>query len=271
MDELGRLRLEMDSRGFSPKTKKSYMFFAEDFLRYVGKPALVTQREDVKGYISHLIVDKGYTNITANLAISSLKFFFSEVLEMPLYGMERPKREKSLPTVLSKEEVKRVIEAASNPKHMLVLKCLYGMGLRVSELVGLKVSDIDFERGMVKVESGKGEKDRYVMLPIGLRQELKSYLEVEKPGKYVFSGRNGKYTIKSVQKVFEHAARKAGICKEASCHTLRHSFATHLLESGVDIRYIQSLLGHARLQTTQVYTHVADNRLRNIKSPLDDL
>jgi integrase/recombinase XerD len=271
MDEIGKLMLELDSRGFSPKTKKSYLFFIQDFLRYAGRPAKDVQREDVKSYISHLIVDKGYTNITANLAISSLKFFFSSVLERPIYGMERPKREKRLPTVLSKEEVKEIIGSANNTKHRLVLKCLYGMGLRVSELVNLRASDIDFERDMVKIASGKGEKDRYVMLPIGLKQELESYLEVEKPDKYLFSGRKGKYTVKSVQKIFEYAAKKAGIKKEASCHTLRHSFATHLLESGVDIRYIQSLLGHARLQTTQVYTHVADNRLRNIRSPLDDL
>lgn len=271
MDELERLMLELDSRGFSHRTKKSYMFFVKDFLHYAGKPAREVRREDLKRYISHLIVEKGYTNITANLAISSLKFFFSGVLERPIYGMERPKREKSLPTVLSREEVKKVLESANNPKHKLVLKCLYGMGLRVSELVNLRLADIDFDRDMVKVSSGKGEKDRYVMLPAGLKQELKSYIELEKPEKYLFSGRNGRYTIGSVQRIFEYSARKAGITKQASCHTLRHSFATHLLENGTDIRYIQALLGHARLQTTQVYTHVADNRLRNIRSPLDDL
>lgn len=145
------------------------------------------------------------------------------------------------------------------------------MWLRVSEAVDLKVADIDFGRNMVKISHGKGGKDRYVMLPEGLRGDLIRYIELERPGKYLFSGRKGKYAIKSVQKIFEYSAKKAGIRKKVSCHTLRHSFATHLLENGVDIRYIQSLLGHSRLQTTQVYTHVADSRLRNIKSPLDDL
>ena len=148
---------------------------------------------------------------------------------------------------------------------------MYGMGLRVSEVVDLKASDVDFDREMVRISDSKGKKDRYVMLPRGLKQELKSYLELERPERYVFSGRNGKYAINSLQKIFEYAAKKAGIRKEASCHTLRHSFATHLLESGIDIRYIQSLLGHSKLQTTQVYTHVANNKLRSIQSPLDDL
>ncbi len=271
MEELDRLKLELDSRGFSRRTKKSYMFFIEDFLKYARKKPLDMQKEDIKRYISHLIMDKGYTNITANLAISSLKFFFGKVMDMNIAeGIERPKREKSLPNVLSKEEVKRIIESANNAKHRLVLKCLYGMGLRVSEVVELKANDIDFERSMVKI-SGKGNKQRYVMLPEQLKEELKYYIKLEKPEKYLFSGRKGKYTIKSVQKVFEYTMKKAGIKKDASCHTLRHSFATHLLEQGIDIRYIQNLLGHSKLQTTQVYTHVADSRLKNIRSPLDTL
>lgn len=145
------------------------------------------------------------------------------------------------------------------------------MGLRVSEVVELKVEDVDFDRNMVKISSAKGNKDRYVMLPKELESGLKNFIELEQPKKYVFSGRGEKYTIKTVQKIFENAARKAGIRKKASCHTLRHSFATHLLEGGVDVRYIQSLLGHSRLATTQIYTHVADERLKNIRSPLDSL
>ncbi len=151
------------------------------------------------------------------------------------------------------------------------MKCLYGLGLRVSEVVNLKVSDLDFDRNVVKISSAKGNKQRYVMLPKKLKSDLESYIELEKPEKYLFSGRKNKYTIKSIQKIFESAMKKAKIKKKASCHTLRHSFATHLLEKGVDIRYIQNLLGHSRLQTTQIYTHVADSKLKNIQSPLDDL
>ena len=239
-----------------------------DFLRFAGKDAANVNDWDVKKYVAHLITDKGYANVTANLAISALKFLFKSCGK-ELF-MERPKRERTLPIVLSKEEVRRILAAANNAKHRLALRCLYGMGLRVSELVNMKVNDIDFDRRVVKI-NGKGNKERYVMLPDGLRDDLRSYMAFEKPEKYLLKGRKGKYAIKSVQKIFEYATRKAGVMKEASCHTLRHSFATHLLESGVDIRYIQQLLGHAKLQTTQIYTHVSGNAMANIKSPLDEL
>jgi site-specific recombinase XerD len=272
MDELEKLKIELDSRGFSRKTKKSYTFFSQDFLNFIKKGPARIQEEDIKKYISYLIIKKGYTNITANLAISSLKFFFSKVVGMNICdSIERPKRERNLPTVLSKEEVKRIINSTNNIKHKLVLKCLYGLGLRVSEVVNLGLNDLDFDRNVVKISSAKGNKQRYVMLPRKLKSDLKNYIELKKPEKYLFSGRKSKYTIKSIQKIFESAAKKAKIKKKVSCHTLRHSFATHLLEKGVDIRYIQNLLGHSRLQTTQIYTHVADSKLKNIQSPLDDL
>lgn len=261
MDELEKLKLELNARGFSEKTKKAYLYFATDFLM---------QKTSPKEYIAYVITKKRYTNITANLAISALRFFFKTVKNQVLV-LDRPKREQKLPTVLSKEEVKKIIESTNNTKHRLVLKCLYGMGLRVSEVVDLERKDIDFERGMVKIVAAKGNKDRYVMLPNELRNELQSYIVLEQPKKYLFAGRKSKYTIKSVQKVFEYAAKKAGIKKDVSCHTLRHSFATHLLEQGIDIRYIQALLGHSKLQTTQIYTHVANHKLRNIQSPLDAL
>lgn len=272
MGELGRLELELDSRGFSSKTKKSYAFFVKDFLDFIRKEPSEAGKDDIKKYISYLITKKGYTNITANLAISSLKFFFSKVMEADVCdNIERPRREKNLPTVLSKEEIKEIMASTKNAKHKLVLKCIYGMGLRVSEIIDLKINDFDFDRGMVKISSAKGNKQRYVMLPKELKGDLKSYIEFEKPEQYLFFGRKNKYSIKSVQKIFEQARKKTGIKKNASCHTLRHSFATHLLEQGVDIRYIQALLGHSRLQTTQVYTHVANNNIKNIQSPLDNL
>ena len=147
---------------------------------------------------------------------------------------------------------------------------LYGLGLRVSEVVNLRVADIDFERSTVII-NGKGNKQRLVMLPSLLSPDLLRYIELEKSDNYIFSGRTGKYSIKSVQKIFEYAIKGTKIQKMATCHSLRHSFATHLLESGVDIRYIQQLLGHSKLQTTQVYTQVSAQSLRNIKSPLDSL
>lgn len=221
MGELEGLKLELNSRGFSNKTKKTYMFFSQDFLKFIKKEPLRVQKEDIKKYISYLITKKGYTNITANLAISSLKFFFGKVVGTNICdSIDRPKREKNLPTVLSKEEVKRIIDSTNNIKHKLVLKCLYGLGLRVSEVVSLKINDIDFGRNVVKISSAKGNRQRYVMLPKKLKSDLENYIELEKPGKYLFSGRKNKYTIKSVQKIFESATNKAKIRKKVSCQTL---------------------------------------------------
>jgi len=271
MDELEKLELELDCRGLSKKTKKSYSYFVKDFLKFIKKEIPQIQERDIKKYLRYLIIKKHYTNITANLAISSLKFFFGNVLKKDICkNIKRPKRENKLPTVLSKEEVKKIINSANNTKHKLVLKCLYGLGLRVSELVNLEVNNIDFERNVVKI-LGKGNKQRYVMLPEKLKPDLRNYIALEQHQKYLFLGRNNKYSIKAVQKIFEYAAKKANIKKKVSCHTLRHSFATHLLEKGINIRYIQTLLGHSRLQTTQIYTHVANSKLKNIQSPLDDL
>lgn len=150
------------------------------------------------------------------------------------------------------------------------MKTIYGLGLRISELAGLKPENIDFDRKMVLIKDAKGKKDRYVMLPEKLAEELKSYIYLNK-GKYLFEGRRGKLSLKTIQKIFENAIRKVGIKKNVSCHTLRHSFATHLLENGVDIRIIQKLLGHSKLETTQIYTHVSNFQIRNIKSPIEEL
>ncbi|MBN2095315.1 MAG: tyrosine-type recombinase/integrase [Candidatus Aenigmarchaeota archaeon] len=272
MDEFERLVVELDSRGFSPKTKKAYLFFARDFAAYVRKNISGVNGADVKSYVAYLIEKRKYTNLTANLAISALNFWLGDVLKTKsCLGLTRPKREKRLPAVLSKEEVKKIISSTENAKHKLILKCLYGLGLRVSEAANLKVFDIDFDRDMVKIVSAKGNKDRYVMLPQTLREDLANYIGLYKPETYLFSGRSGKYPVKTIQKVFENSARKAGIKKKATCHTLRHSFATHLLEGGTDIRLIQKLLGHENISTTQIYTHVSSASIKSIKSPIDDL
>lgn len=270
MDEvMEELEIEMKSRGFSKKTQKSYKFFVEDFLLFVKKNPEACKEEDVKKYLAYL-KDKGYTNTTLNLAISALKFFFGILKIYILREIKRPKRERKLPVVLSKEEISKILNALDNPKHNLILKTIYGLGLRVSEIVSLKQEDIQFERGLVLIKNAKGKKDRCIALPKNLAEELKHYVSFNK-GKYLFEGRKGKLSIKTVQKIFENTVKKAGIKKKASCHTLRHSFATHLLENGVDIRIIQKLLGHSKLETTQIYTHVSNFQIKNIKSPLDDL
>jgi len=267
LNEIEKLKIEMNSRGFSPKTKKSYLNIVTNFVKYNKKNIFNSDVEDVKRYLAYLN-EKGQANISLNVVISALKFTYA------IFGKEinikRPIKEKRLPSVLSKEEVKRIINSLDNPKHKLILKTIYGLGLRVSELQNLKTSDINFDRKIVLIKEAKGKKDRYVNLPESLYNDLQSYIKLNQ-GEYVFSGRNGKITIKTIQKIFENALEKSGIEKRASCHTLRHSFATHLLENGVDIRVIQKLLGHNKLETTQIYTHVSNFQLQNIKSPLDSL
>jgi len=267
MDELFQLNQEMDAQGFLLKSKKTYLAVFKGFRKFVGKDIKETNVEDVKRYLAYLH-NKGHSNISLNLVISALKFasgVFGRKLEI-----KRPKKERHLPSVLSKEDVRMIIDSVSNSKHRLILKTIYGLGLRVSELRNLKQEHIYFSRNMVLIKNSKGAKDRYVPLPNSLVEELQSYIKLN-PGEYVFSGRSNKLTIKTIQKIFENALKKSGINKKASCHTLRHSFATHLLENGVDVRIIQKLLGHSKLETTQIYTHVSNFQLKNIKSPLDAL
>jgi len=175
-----------------------------------------------------------------------------------------------LPVVLSKEEARKMIEITKNPKHNCIISLLYGTGVRVSELTHIKMRDIDMDRKMLRVFQGKGKKDRFVMLPEKLMPIFSIQMKLKSAGDYLFTnGRGSRLTEATIQKIVGQAAEKAGIRKNVSPHTLRHSFATHLLENGTDIRYIQELLGHAKLQTTQIYTHVASNDLSRLKSPLD--
>jgi len=258
---------EMCARGFRPKTKKTYLSVFSRYRKFSGADISEASTGDVKRYLAHLNA-KGGSNISLNLVISALKFAFG--FYRKTLNIKRPRKEKRIPAVLSKEEVKRIIVAPPNPKHRLILRCIYGLGLRISELQNLKVRDIDFDRNVVKIENSKGAKDRIVPLPASLTEDMKSFIYLN-GGTYVFHGRKGKISLKTIQKVFENALEKSGIRKRASTHTLRHSYATHLLENGVDIRIIQKLLGHSKLETTQIYTHVARTALEGIKSPLDDL
>lgn len=184
----------------------------------------------------------------------------------------RPKKKQTLPKMLTKEEVRKIINAVENPKHKLMLKICYGMGLRVSEVASLKLSDISSAEKTVLIEQGKGKKDRIVILPDSTLAELREYYLEYRPKVYLFEGQyGGAYSIRSIQAVFKRAMDKAGVKKKIGIHGLRHSFATHLLETGTDIRFIQELLGHNSIKTTQVYTHVTDVSKANIKSPLDTL
>jgi site-specific recombinase XerD len=207
--------------------------------------------------------------------INAIKFYFEQVLhrEKIFFG-EIPKQKKkdSLPKVISKNDIVKLFAKVNNPKHLLMLKLCYGMGLRVSEIVNLKITDIDSRRMLVHIEAAKGKKDRYVVLPSSILDGLRNYYRACHPKTYLFEGQyGGQYAIRSAQAVFKNAMRKAKINKSVGIHGLRHSYATHLLESGTDMIFIQKLLGHNNIKTTEIYAKVSNRQLGNIKSPLDDL
>jgi len=213
---------------------------------------------------------RGYAAQTVNLYLNAILFFYRETLRQPIKNTLRfAKRPGQLPSVLSREEIQSLLNSVMNFKHRLLLSLAYGAGLRVSETVALRVGDIDFGQNMVWVRRGKGEKDRITTLSEKLKTGLRALVEGRSGEAYVFeSARGGKLTPRSAQKIFEHALQKTGIKKAATFHSLRHSFATHLLENGVDVRYVQELLGHQNIRTTQRYTHVTNPSLKAIKSPL---
>ena len=231
------------------------------------KPSKVTV-SDIKLFLAHLITDKNMAPRSINLARSALLFYYNDVLGKGFINIKTPKVTASLPSVLTKSEVKTLIESTGTFKSRLIIQALYSSGLRVSELVRLKWSDLELDDKIAWVRSGKGGKDRMVILSELL---VKTFKQIPKTSEYIFPGKNGPLTTKNIQKIVRLAAKKAKINKKVTPHTLRHSFATHLLEAGNDIRVIQELLGHSNLQTTQIYTHISSEHKKKVKSPLDEL
>jgi len=261
--ELAKLETEMKLRGLSEKSIKSYMFFNQKFLDFINKKPEEVVEQDIKNYLASLI--DNYENSSINLAFSALCFFYETVLKNDFKDIRVPKREQKMPSVLSKDEIKLLIEKARNKKSKLAIKFLYSTGLRVSEFVNLQKKDIELNEKIGWVRAGKGKKDRLFILPESLLPEIKEVMD-NAFTEFIFP-----VTPRAVQKLVKNSCRRAGINKKVSPHTLRHSFATHLLENGTDIRKIQELLGHSNLQTTQIYTHVSAEELKKIKSPLDGL
>jgi len=256
-------------RGFSPLTVRNYSFFVEKFLGKAGKEAKDVNEDDVKAYLGDMFDSKSRNTIM--LAAASLKFFFSEVLKKDFSKIPMPKKETKLPEVLGKEEVRKLIEATDTVKSRLIVSLLYSTGLRVSELVNLKKSDINLEDNTGWVRQGKGGKDRLFIMSSEIVDELRGYLEGRgKDYEFVFS-KSKALTTRNIQKILKGARVRAGITKKATPHSLRHSFATHLLEGGTDIRTIQAMLGHASLSTTQVYTHISSEQIKKVKNPFDGL
>lgn len=262
-------------RGYSQKTIKSYMSHARLFLEYCGKNANQLVKEDINYYLLYLLEQKGNTHSFVSQAVSSIKFLFGKVLmkdDLTL-NIVRPKKEKKLPEVLSQKEVRVILDNITNLKHKAILFLTYSSGLRVGEVVRLKLKDIDSDRMLIHVVQGKGRKDRYTVLSEVTLGVLREYVQKFKPAEWLFQGEEaGRHiTERTVQRVFESAREKAGIQKKVSVHSLRHSFATHLLEGGIDLRYIQELLGHESSKTTEIYTHVTKKSIKSIASPLDKI
>jgi site-specific recombinase XerD len=271
---------DLRMRKLSPKTQSAYIRAVRNFTQYLGRSPDTATAEELRNYQLHL-VDAGTSPMSLNAAIMGLKFFFDITLDRgELMARMQPVRiPHKLPVVLSKEEVGRLIAACGSLKHQTVLSVAYGTGLRASEVAALKVTDIDSERMTLRVEQGKGHKDRYAMLSPVLLERLRVWWRVARAqgkmldGGWLFPGMNpiDPISTRQLNRAIHAAADAAGIDKRVSMHTLRHSFATHLLEQKVDIRIIQVLLGHKRLDTTVIYTQVATDLLREVISPLETL
>ena len=268
IDALEKLQTELKLRGFSPLTVRNYSFFVDKFLKATNKSIDEINQEDVRAYLASMFDTKSKNTIM--LAAASLKFFFKKILKKEVGEIRVPKKDRKLPEVLTKEEVSKLINSAETRKSRLILSLLYSSGLRVSELVNVKPSDINFSENTGWVREGKGSKDRMFMLSPGLVIELKEYLKKKENSKYLFSQKEP-LTTRNIQKIVKHVRQRSEIQKKVTPHTLRHSFATHLLESGVNIRKIQVLLGHASIATTELYTHISGEDLKKIANPLDNL
>lgn len=269
-DPIARLKQEMKIRKFSQETIKSYLHYIMEILRFASKSPREINQNDVKDYIEYLC-DRNLSSSTMNTAYSALKFYFEKVLNRTFFiNIARAKQDKKLPLVLSKNEIKKIIETADNIRHKLMVQILYSSGLRVSEIINLKINNIDFIRKTVHVQGAKGKKDRITIIPEIVLENIEKYLLEFRPFEYLFESRinNKKLATRTIQKITEKLAKNAGITKNITPHVFRHSFATHLLEQGTSIRYIQSLLGHARLETTQIYTKVAVNKFDEIEDLL---
>ena len=268
-DPIVKLKQEMKLRGFSQKTVKAYLHYITELLRKSKKSPKYVTGQDIRAFLEHL-ADQGKSASTINIAHSALKFYFEKILRRRFFGqIPHVKKDKKLPEILSREEIQQILAAIQNPKHRLVMATMYCAGLRVSELVKLKVSDLSLAEKTIHIRASKGKKDRITILSEKVIPDLENQIASKSSSDFVFASNRGeRLTERSVQKIFANTARKVGIKRNVTCHSLRHSFATHLLENGTDIRYIQSLLGHVKLETTQIYTKITNPGLKNIKSPL---
>jgi len=265
---------ELRIRNYSPKTIKSYTSSLRTFVRFVvPKHPRDLSNQEIRSHLSRMLESGHWSAPSISQLINALRFLYVELYHRPLEigDIPRPKKEKKLPLVLSQEEVLKLFDSVDNIKHKTLLMLIYSAGLRVGESVRLELRDIDPGRKLIHLRGAKGKKDRYTLLSDVMIRQLDEYQRFYHPEGFLFRGAEGKSHLseRSVEKVFEQALARAGIRKPATVHTLRHSFATHLLEAGTDLRFIQELLGHSSSKTTEIYTHVSKKSLGNIQNPLD--
>jgi integrase/recombinase XerD len=271
-DFLQKLQTELKISKNSNYTIRNYFRANQELLNFLNKTLEEITIDDVKSYMAEKLTDKSSSTIIVFL--SAIRYAFSTILQKDItINIKRPKRDRKFPAVLTKEEIKRLFNSIPTKKSKLMVSMIYACGFRVSELINLKINELNFEEMIGYVRQAKGRKDRIFNIPIFLLKSLKKQAkkQTENNQKYLFSGPKEKLTDRNLQKIIRNSAKKANIQKKVSPHTLRHSFATHLLENGTDIRKIQELLGHADLSTTQIYTHISTEELKKIKSPIDNL
>jgi len=268
-----RLEQELKLRGYSPRTLKAYVYAVHNFVKYHKRPAEQMGVAEARAYLLYLIREKQVASSTATQVVCALRFFYTKVLKLSFDLEDLPfqKRRRTLPSVLTEKEVSSLLEAELNVKHRAILMAMYSGGLRLQEVIQLRPKDIDSAGMRIHIRNGKGGKARYVMLSFILLDTLRDYFKRYKPGKWLFYGRTPDEPInsRSVQRMIQEAAAAAGLRKHVTPHVLRHSFATHLLDRGTNLRYIQELLGHRSIKTTMIYTHVSRRALTEVVSPLD--
>ena len=265
---------KLERRRYSINTARTYISCFEKFINYFSATNLLEISEnDIQNYLD-MLAKKDVSGSHLNQVVNSIKFYYEIVEQMPnrFYSIDRPQKKEQLPEVISPEAVFKIINSTQNIKHKCIISLLYSAGLRRQELLNLKITDIDSERMMIRINGGKGNKDRYTILSDSLLTDLRLYYKMYLPKTFLFEGANGgKYSPTSVAKILKTGAKRAGISQNVTPHMLRHSFATHLLENGTDLRHIQTLLGHSSSKTTEIYTKVTFSSIQNVKSPLDYL
>lgn len=266
---LQKVERELKLRNYSSKTVKAYLFCIKEYLKYKQISFDQLDEENIKDYLLQ-IQDRGKSSQTINLHLNAIKYFYRDVLKnYQKINIKFAKRSQKLPIVLSREDIKKIIGSISNLKHKMIISLAYGAGLRISEVQNLKILDLDIAQKTIHIKNAKNKKDRITVLPEKLVADLSKVLSYREKKDLLFeSERGGKLSTRTLEKIFKNALNKSGCNKLATFHSLRHSFATHLLENGVDVRYVQELLGHANIRTTQIYTHVTNPSIKNIKSPL---